>query len=39
VAVVARELAECWWRVMNAVVLHGTPLVDDPKRVTAWDRR
>jgi hypothetical protein len=33
VAVVARELSVCWWTVMNAVVLHGTPLVDDPKRV------
>ena len=33
VAMVARELAVCWWTVMNAVVLHGTPLVDDPKRV------
>ncbi len=33
VAVVARELGVCWWTVMNAVVLHGTPLVDDPERV------
>ena len=33
VSVVARELGVCWWTVMNAVVLHGTPLVDDPKRV------
>ncbi|MGH8302878.1 MAG: ISL3 family transposase [Steroidobacteraceae bacterium] len=33
VAVVARELGVCWWTVMNAVVLHGTPLVDDPTRV------
>jgi transposase len=33
VAVVARELSVCWWTVMNAVVLHGTPLFDDPKRV------
>ena len=23
----------CWWTVMDAVVLHGTPLVEDPKRV------
>jgi transposase len=23
----------CWWTVMNAVVEHGTPLVDDPDRV------
>ena len=33
VAVVARELGVCWWTVMDAVVLHGTPLVDDPGRV------
>ena len=33
VAVVARELGVCWWTVMDAVVFHGTPLVDDPKRV------
>src|SRR5271168_2778985 len=33
VAVVARELGVCWWTVMDAVVLHGTPLVDDPRRV------
>ena len=33
VAVVARELGVCWWTVMDAVVLHGTPLVDDPERV------
>ena len=33
VAVVARELGVCWWTVMAAVVLHGTPLVDDPERV------
>ena len=33
VAVVARELGVCWWTVMDAVVLHGTPLVEDPKRV------
>jgi transposase len=33
VAVVARELGVCWWTVMDAVVLHGTPLVDDPARV------
>ena len=32
VAVVARELGVCWWTVMDAVVLHGTPLVEDPKR-------
>jgi transposase len=33
VAEVARELGVCWWTVMDAVVLHGTPLVDDPSRV------
>jgi transposase len=33
VAVVARELGVCWWTVMDAVTLHGTPLVDDPDRV------
>ena len=33
VAVVARELGVCWWTVMDAVVLHGTPLVEDPERV------
>lgn len=35
VARVARELGVCWWTVMNAVVEHGTPLVDDPRRVGA----
>ena len=30
---VAEELGVCWWTVMNAVVEHGTPLVDDPDRV------
>ena len=33
VAVVAKELGVCWWTVMDAVVLHGTPLVEDPARV------
>ena len=33
VAVVASELGVCWWTVMDAVELHGTPLVDDPARV------
>jgi transposase len=33
VAVVARELGVCLWTVMDAVTLHGTPLVDDPDRV------
>jgi transposase len=30
---VAAELGVCWWTVMNAVIEHGTPLVDDPRRV------
>jgi len=30
---VATELGVCWWTVMNAVVEHGTPLVDDPDRI------
>jgi transposase len=33
VASVADEFGVCWWTVMNAVVEHGTPLVDDPHRV------
>jgi transposase len=33
VSTVADELGVCWWTVMNAVVEHGTPLVDDPARV------
>ncbi|MDQ6848598.1 MAG: ISL3 family transposase [Actinomycetota bacterium] len=32
---VAAELGVCWWTVMNAVIEHGTPLVDDPERVGA----
>ncbi len=32
---VAAELGVCWWTVMNAVIEHGTPLVDDPRRVGA----
>lgn len=35
VAGLARELGVCWWTVMDAVVEHGTPLVDDPGRVGA----
>jgi transposase len=35
VATVAAELGVCWWTVMNAVVEHGTPLVDDPNRIGA----
>jgi transposase len=30
---VAAELGVCWWTVMNAVIEHGTPLVDDPERI------
>jgi transposase len=30
---VAAELGVCWWTVMDAVDLHGTPLVEDPDRV------
>ncbi len=30
---VAAELGVCWWTVMNAVIEHGTPLVDDPNRI------
>ena len=33
VASVAAELGVCWWTVMDAVDLHGTPLVEDPDRV------
>ena len=33
VATVAAELGVCWWTVMNAVIEHGTPLVDDPDRI------
>jgi transposase len=33
VARVATELGVCWWTVMNAVIEHGTPLVEDPDRV------
>jgi transposase len=33
VSQLADELGVCWWTVMNAVVEHGTPLVDDPDRI------
>ena len=33
VSKVATEFGVCWWTVMNAVIEHGTPLVDDPDRV------
>jgi transposase len=32
---VATELGVCWWTVMDAVIEHGTPLVDDPDRIGA----
>ena len=32
---VADEFGVCWWTIMNAVIEHGTPLVDDPDRVGA----
>jgi len=35
VSQLADELGVCWWTVMNAVIEHGTPLVDDPDRVGA----
>jgi transposase len=35
VAEVARELGVCWWTIMEAVIRHGTPLVDAPGRVGA----
>jgi len=33
VAQLADELGVCWWTIMNAVIEHGTPLVDDPDRI------
>ena len=33
VAGLARELGVCWSTVMDAVIEHGQPLVDDPERV------
>jgi len=33
VSQLAAELGVCWWTVMNAVIEHGAPLVDDPGRV------
>ena len=33
VSQLADELRVCWWTITNAVVEHGTPLVDDPDRV------
>lgn len=33
VSQLADELGVCWWTVMDAVIEHGTPLVDAPDRV------
>jgi len=33
VSKVAAEFGVCWWTIMNAVIEHGTRLVDDPCRV------
>jgi transposase len=33
VSKVATEFGVCWWTVMNAVIEHGIPLVDDPQRI------
>ena len=33
VSQLAEEFGVCWWTIMNAVIEHGTPLVDDPDRV------
>ena len=33
VSQLADELGVCWWTIMNAVIEHGTPLVDDPARI------
>ena len=35
VSIVAAEFGVCWWTIMNAVIEHGTRLVDDPDRVGA----
>jgi transposase len=35
VSQLADELGVCWWTIMDAVIEHGTPLVDDPERVGA----
>jgi transposase len=35
VSQLADELGVCWWTIMNAVIEHGTPLVDDPDRIGA----
>jgi transposase len=33
VSQLADEFGVCWWTIMNAVIEHGTPLVDDPDRI------
>jgi hypothetical protein len=33
VSKVAEEFGVCWWTIMNAVIEHGTSLVDDPARI------
>src|SRR5918996_1005261 len=33
VSKVAEEFGVCWWTIMNAVIEHGTRLVDDPERI------
>ena len=33
VSTVTAEFGVCWWTIMNAVIEHGTRLVDDPARV------
>lgn len=35
VSMVASEFGVCWWTIMNAVIEHGTRLVDDAARVGA----
>jgi transposase len=39
VSQLADELGVCWWTIMNAVIEHGTPLVDDPDRCGSSARR
>ena len=33
VSTVAAEFRMCWWTIMNAVIEHGTRLIDDPARI------
>ncbi len=33
VSTVAAEFGVCWWTIMNAVIEHGTRLIDDPDRI------